>query len=126
MFLHNLRLIVTSLAKVWCQSNCHYNEFCRCIECRYKDYCLYFSCSSLLATEKSPVDPNSSEHIIAINRLQDQLEAMKKQLQSKDQQLMEKEKKVKKKVIQKTQGKKKVIQKIQNFLSNNYRLLYST
>ena len=72
------------------------------------------------------MDPNSSEHIIAINRLQDQLEAMKKQLQSKDQQLMEKEKKVKKKVIQKTQGKKKVIQKIQNFLSNNYRLLYST
>ena len=40
------------------------------------------------------MDPNSSEHIIAINRLQDQLEAMKKQLQSKDQQLMEKDKKV--------------------------------
>ena len=55
---------------------------------------LIFFYSSLLATEKSPVDPNSSEHIIAINRLQDQLEAMKKQLQSKDQQLMEKDKKV--------------------------------
>ena len=50
--------------------------------------------SSLLSTEKSPIDPNSSEHIIAINRLQDQLEGMKKQLQAKDQQLMEKDKKV--------------------------------
>ena len=58
------------------------------------DYCFDHSYSSLLATEKSPVDPNSSEHIIAINRLQDQLEALKKQLQSKDQQLMEKDKKV--------------------------------
>ena len=58
------------------------------------DYSFDYSYSSLLATEKSPVDPNSSEHIIAINRLQDQLEALKKQLQSKDQQLMEKDKKV--------------------------------
>ena len=49
---------------------------------------------SLLATEKSPVDPNSSEHIIAINRLQEQLDNLKKQLSLKDQQLLEKEKKV--------------------------------
>lgn len=50
--------------------------------------------SSVLATEKSPVDPNSSEHIIAINRLQEQLDNLKKQLSMKDQQLLEKEKKV--------------------------------
>lgn len=48
----------------------------------------------MLATEKSPVDPNSSEHIIAINRLQEQLDNLKKQLSSKDQQLLEKEKRV--------------------------------
>ena len=29
------------LAKVSWQSNCHFNEFCRCIECRYKEGCLY-------------------------------------------------------------------------------------
>ncbi|XP_045196648.2 protein FAM76B-like [Mercenaria mercenaria] len=50
--------------------------------------------SSVLATEKSPVDPNSSEHIIAINRLQEQLDNLKKQLSLKDQQLLEKEKKM--------------------------------
>ena len=50
--------------------------------------------SSVLAQEKSPVDPNSSEHIIAINRLQEQLDNLKRQLQSKDQQLLEKDKKV--------------------------------
>lgn len=50
--------------------------------------------TSVLATEKSPVDPNSSEHIIAINRLQEQLDNLKKQLSLKDQQLLEKEKKV--------------------------------
>ena len=41
MFLHNLWLIVTSYVKVSWQSNCHYNEFCHCIECRYKEGCLY-------------------------------------------------------------------------------------
>lgn len=50
--------------------------------------------TSVLATEKSPVDPNSSEHIIAINRLQEQLDNLKKQLSQKDQLLLEKEKKV--------------------------------
>lgn len=50
--------------------------------------------TSVLAQEKSPVDPNSSEHIIAINRLQEQLDNLKKQLSQKDQQLLEKEKKV--------------------------------
>ena len=50
--------------------------------------------TSVLAQEKSPVDPNSSEHIIAINRLQEQLNNLKKQLSQKDQQLLEKEKKV--------------------------------
>ncbi|KAH3809383.1 protein FAM76B-like [Dreissena polymorpha] len=50
--------------------------------------------TSLLTTEKSPVDPNSSEHIIAINRLQEQLDNMKKQLSMKDQQLLEKDKKI--------------------------------
>ncbi|XP_052808262.1 protein FAM76B-like [Mya arenaria] len=50
--------------------------------------------TSMLATEKSPVDPNSSEHIIAINRLQEQLNNLKKQLSMKDQQLLEKEKKM--------------------------------
>ncbi|XP_060555112.1 protein FAM76B-like [Ruditapes philippinarum] len=48
--------------------------------------------TSVLATEKSPVDPNSSEHIIAINRLQEQLDNLKKQLSLKDQQLLEKRK----------------------------------
>ena len=42
IFLHNLWLIVTSLAKVSWHSNCHYNEFCRCIECGYKEGCLYY------------------------------------------------------------------------------------
>ena len=32
---------VTSWAKVSWHSNCHYNEFCHCIECRYKEDCLY-------------------------------------------------------------------------------------
>ena len=32
IFLHNL----------W-KSNCHYSEFCRCIECQYKEGCLYFN-----------------------------------------------------------------------------------
>ena len=52
------------------------------------------TCSSVLATEKSPVDPNSSEHIIAINRLQEQVDNLKRSLSGKDQQLLEKEKKV--------------------------------
>ena len=34
-------LIVTSKAKVSWQSNRHFNEFCRCIQCRYKGDCLY-------------------------------------------------------------------------------------
>ena len=41
IFLHNFSLIVTSWAKVLWHSNCHYNEFCRYIECRYKEGCLY-------------------------------------------------------------------------------------
>ena len=44
IFLHNFSLTVTSSAKVSCYSNCHYNEFCCCIECRYKEdwlYCIY-------------------------------------------------------------------------------------
>ena len=41
IFLHNLWLAVTSYAKVSWQSNCHYNKYCRCIECRYKEGCLY-------------------------------------------------------------------------------------
>ena len=41
MFLHNFSLTVTSWAKVSCQSNYSYNEFCRCIECRYKEGWLY-------------------------------------------------------------------------------------
>ena len=39
-------LVVTSKAKVLWQWNCHYNEFCRCIDCRYKAGCLYlYDCS---------------------------------------------------------------------------------
>ena len=41
IFLYNLWLIVTSEAKVSWQSDCYYNEFCRYIECRYKEGCLY-------------------------------------------------------------------------------------
>ena len=37
MFLHNLLLIITPWAKVSWHSNCYYNEFCRCIECWYKE-----------------------------------------------------------------------------------------
>ena len=35
ILLYNFWLIVTSLAKVTCQSNSHYDEFCCCIECQY-------------------------------------------------------------------------------------------
>ena len=41
MFLHNFTLTVAIWAKVSWHSNCHYNEFCRCIECRYKEGWLY-------------------------------------------------------------------------------------
>ena len=51
IFLHNLLLTVTSWAKVSWHSNCHYNEFCRCIECRYKKGWLY-SDSNPLANSK--------------------------------------------------------------------------
>ncbi|KAL3884056.1 hypothetical protein ACJMK2_030279 [Sinanodonta woodiana] len=50
--------------------------------------------SSVIAMDKSPVDPNSSEHVIAITQLQEQLEILKKQLQAKDAQLLEKDKKI--------------------------------
>ncbi|XP_021362780.1 protein FAM76B-like isoform X3 [Mizuhopecten yessoensis] len=43
------------------------------------------------ATDKVD-DPHSSEHLIALQQLQDQMETMRKQLQAKDQQLMEKDK----------------------------------
>ena len=43
MFLHNFSLTVTSWAKVSWQSDCHYNEFCRCIECWYKGGWLYYA-----------------------------------------------------------------------------------
>ena len=35
VMLHNFSLTVRSLAKVSRHSNCHCNEFCLCIECRY-------------------------------------------------------------------------------------------
>lgn len=41
------------------------------------------------------MDPNSSDHVIAIQKLHDQIEANKKQLLAKDMQLKEKELKVK-------------------------------
>ena len=41
MFLHNFSLTVTFWAKVSWHLNSHYNEFCRCIECRYKEGWLY-------------------------------------------------------------------------------------
>ena len=50
--------------------------------------------SSLLNTEKTVDDPHSSEHLIALQQLQQQLDAARKQIQDKDQQLREKEKKV--------------------------------
>ena len=40
-FLHNFRLTLNSRANVLCQSNYHYNEFCRCIECRKKEHWRY-------------------------------------------------------------------------------------
>ena len=41
MFLHNFSLTVTFWAELSWHSNCHYNEFCRYIECRYKEGWLY-------------------------------------------------------------------------------------
>lgn len=40
------------------------------------------------------LDPNSSDHLIAMTQLQEQLEATKKQVSTKEQQLLEKDKKV--------------------------------
>ena len=45
-FLHNFSLTVTSWAKFSWPSNCHYNEFCRCIGCRYKEGWLYINNSN--------------------------------------------------------------------------------
>ncbi|XP_033739826.1 protein FAM76B-like isoform X2 [Pecten maximus] len=45
------------------------------------------------ATDKVD-DPHSSEHLIALQQLQDQLDATRKQLQAKDQQLLEKDKQI--------------------------------
>ena len=39
-------------------------------------------------------DPHSSEHLIALQQLQEHLDQTKKQVQSKDQQMLEKDKKV--------------------------------
>ncbi|XP_048769262.1 protein FAM76B-like isoform X2 [Ostrea edulis] len=46
------------------------------------------------AMEKTMEDPHSSEHLIALQQLQEQLDAAKKQLQTKDQHLLEKDKKI--------------------------------
>ena len=43
MFLHNFSFTVTSWAKVSWHSNCHYNEFHRCIEFRYKEGWVYLN-----------------------------------------------------------------------------------
>jgi hypothetical protein len=78
----------------------------------YRTYCIiiFFVCfdsgSSLSTlsglnmsslTDKPTEDPHSSEHLIALQLLQEQMEGLKKQLQQKEQQLLEKEKKVKQK-----------------------------
>lgn len=47
-------------------------------------------------TEKSIPDLNSTDHMIAITQLREELEALKKQIQGKDQQMKEKEMKVQK------------------------------
>lgn len=47
------------------------------------------------ALDKPVEDPHSSEHLIALQQLQEQLDSSKKQLQLKDQQLLERDKKVK-------------------------------
>ncbi|XP_061171153.1 protein FAM76B-like [Saccostrea echinata] len=46
------------------------------------------------AMEKTVEDPHSSEHLIALQQLQEQLDAAKKQIQNRDQQLLEKDKKI--------------------------------
>ncbi|KAL5010233.1 hypothetical protein ScPMuIL_012538 [Solemya velum] len=48
----------------------------------------------LTTMEKNILDPNSSDHLIAMTQLQEQLEATKKQVTSKEQQLLEKDKKI--------------------------------
>lgn len=45
-------------------------------------------------TDRPTEDPHSSEHLIALQLLQEQMEGLKKTLQQKEQQLLEKEKKV--------------------------------
>ncbi|XP_011413933.1 protein FAM76A isoform X2 [Magallana gigas] len=46
------------------------------------------------ALDKPVEDPHSSEHLIALQQLQEQLDSSKKQLQLKDQQLLERDKKI--------------------------------
>ncbi|VDI78506.1 Hypothetical predicted protein [Mytilus galloprovincialis] len=45
-------------------------------------------------TDRPTEDPHSSEHLIALQLLQEQMEGLKKTLQQKEQQLLEKEKKL--------------------------------
>lgn len=60
-------------------------------------FVLFLSHSSLNLSfaDAALMDPNSSDHVIAIQKLHDQIEANKKQLLAKDMQLKEKELKVK-------------------------------
>lgn len=52
------------------------------------------SLSGINMTDKPSEDPHSSEHLIALQQLQEQMEGLKRQLQQKEQQLLEKEKKL--------------------------------
>lgn len=73
---------------------------------QYQYSCMFFHSSGLgssmslsllnaSALDKPVEDPHSSEHLIALQQLQEQLDSSKKQLQLKDQQLLERDKKVK-------------------------------
>ena len=48
VFGYLLESFCAHFVKVSRLSNCHYNEFCRCIECRYKEGCLYSKFSDTL------------------------------------------------------------------------------
>ena len=60
IFLRNFSLTVTSWAELSWHSNCHYKEFCPCIECRYKEGWLY---KSMRGTSPNYIITRLSENV---------------------------------------------------------------
>ena len=77
------------------------------------------------ALDKPMEDPHSSEHLIALQQLQEQLDSSKKQLTIKDQQLLEKDKKVRgqgyRKVTIETHKDQQLLEKNRKVRGQDYR-----